>query len=127
MTIAVIILSVLLVLSVTALIIQNRKIKKDPFNSPSKRAGIIRQRWEQKNSYNSPGYMTYTMGHNDVVIEVEAIKFNSGLSRIKVVKVMGNHDDEQKNFYLKKLPEIIETSQITFLDDVEMENKPFNV
>ena len=125
--IAIIILSVLLAASFVLLIIfgiKLRKYKADPFNSPNVKRGIIKQKWDIKNSY---GLYGYVLEVNDVVLEVKAIKLSGGFSRIKVVKVTGKHNGEQENFYLEKLPEFVKTDEITFIDEVEMEDKPFNV
>lgn len=126
MILTIIILSLLLASSAVVMLIQFlklRKFNKDPFNSANKRLGIIRQKWLRDVDWSSSGY-------EDVIIEVESIKYNSGLSRIKVIKVTGSsavYKKKQEKYYLEKLPEFIKTSEITFIDEVEFESEPFKI
>lgn len=123
----IIILSILLAASAVVMIIQFIKLKKyknDQFKSTNARRGIIRQKWDRKSSYGSYGYVLEV---NDVILEVKAIKSNSGFSRIKIVKVTGKYNTEQKNYHLEKLPEFIKTGEITFIDEAEIEESPFGI
>lgn len=124
----IIILSLLLTVSLIVNAVQKSKIKKyksnekDEFNSPLAKLGITEQSWDRT----THGKVIAT---NNVIIEVKAIPYNNGLSKIKILNISGAYDTWQANDIKQRTPEFIKTASITFLEPEEMEikNEPFGI
>lgn len=126
-----IILSLLLIASWVIIFIQDKKIKAlnhDESSAPKNlnRRGVLRQTWQRTRTSRTAGKQTTT--DHDVVLEVEELeRLSGGLSRIKVIKITGGADANQRADILNQTAEIIETKDIHFTDEVEITDKPFNL
>lgn len=128
MILSIIILSLLLFISVIVIAVQKKLIKelksneKDEFNSPLAKLGIVHQDWNRTSDGKK-------IASNNVIIEVKAIQYSNGLSKVKVMNVSGAYDNRQAHDVKMRMPEFIKTSEITFVEpeEPEIKDEPFGI